>query len=222
LNNNIDNYIVTATGTTPELDGEVDLQFDASSQTLIQNFTALTGVPYGGFVSTIDYRNLANNIPQLYPGTDPLYTGETITAKALGPSVTAVGQIQRGQLCRWRYDSTATDWGFELVSGRGADSTYLLAIAVSNILAGDTGTFLLKGFISTSFADLGGSPVDGEPLYIQSSGSPFGRMANAASWAGTSGTDIYRCVGYLLANTSTTGAANIQVIRFNPSTEYLI
>jgi hypothetical protein len=222
LTNNVNDYIVTATGGTPELNGEVDLQFDATRQTLIQNASFLTGSPYAAFVSNLDYRVLANTAPSDYPTADPYYTGETINALALGPNVTTATQISRGQLCRWRFDSTANNWGFELITGGTTDSTAMLAIAVSDILDGNTGTFLLKGFISTTYADLGGSPVDGEPLYIQRSSSPFGKITNAASWAGTSGTDIYRCIGYLVASPANTGAANITVIRFNPSTEYLI
>jgi predicted RecA/RadA family phage recombinase len=93
----------------------------------------------------------------------------------------------------------------------------MLAIALEDIYEGQTGTFLLKGFVTTPYVDLGGAR-DGEPLYIQR-GS--GEMTNASAWTGTGGTDIWRCIGYLVSNPATNGT-NVTVIRFDPSTDYII
>jgi hypothetical protein len=93
-----------------------------------------------------------------------------------------------------------------------------LAIALEDINAGAAGTFLLKGFVSTDYVDLATTPVAGEQLFIQRAA---GRMTDNASWGGVSGTDLYRCIGYLMTD-PTGSSGNIDVIRFDPSTDYIL
>jgi hypothetical protein len=96
----------------------------------------------------------------------------------------------------------------------------MLAIALENIGTGSTGTFLLKGFVSTDFLDIS-SPVEGEPIYMQfDTGSQTGRMCNAPAWNGTPTSDTWRCVGYLFMSTVVT-SGGLNIIRFDPSTDYI-
>jgi hypothetical protein len=46
-------------------------------------------------------------------------------------------------------------------------------------------------------------------------------MCEAGAWSGTAGVDVWRTVGYLVAYTGNTGGTK-QVIRFDPSTDYII
>jgi hypothetical protein len=219
MSNNFANYIVTATGTTPELNGEARLGFDDARSTLYQNPGNLPSSQIGGFVSNIE--TTGTLIDSIYP-TDPSYTGETIKALAKGPNL-AGGNINRGQLCYWQY--SAGLFSFDVVNGGGVGgNAHMLAIALEDVANGSEGTFLLKGFVSVfntssgGYLDLSGAVI-GEPLYIDRATN--GYYCNAAAWSGSSGTDLYRCIGYLLTTTAITGGA-FHVIRFDPSTDYIV
>jgi hypothetical protein len=220
MSNNVSNYVVTATGTTPELTGETKLGFDSGRSTLYQNEANLPANSTGGFVSNIETTGML--IDSIYPA-DPSYTGETIKALAKGPNLGA-GAIVRGQLCYWLY--SAGQFSFDVVNGGGVGgNAHMLAIALQDISSGSEGTFLLKGFVSvfntsnSGYLDLVAPITNGEPLYIDRATS--GYYCNAAGWSGTPGTDLYRCIGYLLTTTAETGGS-YHVIRFDPSTDYIV
>jgi hypothetical protein len=177
----------------------------------------------GGFVSNIEAMagGILIDTGGGYP-VDPQYTGETIYALAAGPNMG--GAIARGQLCYWRYDVGTNQYSFDEVDGSGVGSNaHMLAIALQDIAAGSNGSFLLKGFISVADIGSGGhldvaSPVVGEPLYMDRGTN--GRYCNAAAWTGTPGTDIYRSIGYLVTDTAYGG--NYYVMRFDPSSDYIV
>jgi hypothetical protein len=204
------------TGTASTIDGEADLQFESRDSTLAQNLTQLASSPYGGFVSNIDYRKLIVSGTD-YPSND-YYTGETIQAIVAGPNVTANGgTVAQGQLCYWQF--TGGVWSFDLVDGGPSRvNTYMLGIALSSAASGAIITFLLKGFVSTTYVSTSAG-VEGSPLYVQRAN--FGFMCEAGAWSGTPGVDIWRSVGYLVSYTANTGGTK-QVIRFDPSTDYII
>ena len=211
-------------GTASTLDGEQDLQFDGTTLTQNNSTFTLPNTPLGGFVSNLNSYNLydVNQYPKNFN-----YTGETIQAIAFGQNVGSIGAIQPGQLCAWNYDLTNNIWGFDIVIGGGGGlNTYMLAIALEQIPNSQTGTFLLKGFVSTTHLDISGSVRSGSPLYIQYDSTPgpsanSGRMTDPASSASTTG-HIWRCVGYIITNTGLYNPpSDYHVIRFDPSTDYI-
>jgi hypothetical protein len=213
------------TGNPATLNGETDLRFDGITLTQNQGAGSLPPNPLMGIVSNIDGPTLYSTAK--YANANALnYTGETIVAEVRGP-ITDPGNgggnlIRRGQLCCW--NKWGGSHGFDLTDGgAGGSNTFMLAIALEDITYGQQGTFLLKGFVSTSFLDMGGAPRPGCQLFMQkSSGAGFeGRMADVGSWAGTGGTDVFRCIGYLVSDTASSGGG-IDVIRFDPSTDYII
>jgi predicted RecA/RadA family phage recombinase len=220
LNNDVDNYIATMTGIGNTLQGETDLRFDGYTLTQNNAQAPLPTVALGGIISNIDYRNFIQ--PTEYPAATT-YTGETMTARAYGVNVTSVGLIRAGQLCFWNYDATIPFWGFDIADGSvtNVGNTFMLAIALEDITLGDSGVFLLKGFVSTPYINIAGGAREGSPLYIQRSSTPFGYVTDVASWTGTSGTDIWRCIGYLVSNKNNT-TGSLSVIRFDPSQDYLV
>ena len=46
-------------------------------------------------------------------------------------------------------------------------------------------------------------------------------MTITANWTGTSGTDVWRCVGYYFASTTVNGTS-LEIVRFDPSTDYIV
>ena len=203
------------TGTASTLDGEADLQFESRDSTLIQNMSILPSTPSGGFISNIDSSKLLSS--SNYPSA-PYYTGETIQARIVnGPNVGGVGNIRYGQLCYWCNVSGV--WGFDMVDGGPSGiNTCMLAIALADGNIGDNIVFLLKGFVSTGYVNLGSSR-EGAPLYIQKAN--FGYMCESGAWSGSVGVDIWRSIGYLVSTGANTGGT-LEVIRFDPSSDYTI
>jgi hypothetical protein len=210
------------TGTTATLNGETDLRFDGITLTQNQGVGALPATPLGGIVSNIDAGLLYSTVK--YANVATLnYTGETIEARATGPVLSGSGGlIRRGQLCCWNF--SGGNFGFDLTDGLATgNNTFMLAIALEDITSGSVGTFLLKGFVSTLYLNLSGSPRAGCQLFMQAYTNPGteGTMTEAATWNGTGGTDLFRCIGYLVADTGSSGGG-INVIRFDPSTDYIV
>jgi hypothetical protein len=212
---------MTATAST--LDGEIKLQFTSSSSdggTLTQNKPSLSAGDLYGFVSNVSSSNIINDYKSNFS-----YTGETIIAKNMSG-----GGITAGQLCTWFYNNTANQYGFNLADSLGSPrpdtNTGVLAICLGDtsgqtVSDGSIGVFLLKGFVSSNYININGA-TDGEPLYIQSSTTPgaAGDMTIAANWSGSTGNDVWRCVGYLFSVSSTNGGAK-NIVRFDPSTDYI-
>ena len=213
------------TGTSATINGEVNLQFDG--ETLSQNLSSLPSTPLGGFVSNIS--GALFTASNRYPGV-LAYSGETITARALGPNVTSNGGVARGQLCYW---TSENGYAFDIVSGSGLGvgggavpegNTHMLAICLQDLDVGGMGEFLLKGFVSvpdtqsSGFLTLGSS-VDGAPLYMDRGN--WGYYCDRSGWSGSPGNDIFRCIGYLVSKPSLT-TGYFYVIRFDPSTDYIL
>jgi len=200
------------TGTASTLDGEPNLQFDG--ETLYQQPPGVTiaNLPFGGITSNISSVILTN--VNRYP-TLPRFTGEVIYGENIGsPAIT------RGEVCYWSYNGTS--FGFKATDISVIQSTFMLGLALEDITGGSFGQFLLKGFVSipANFIDLGGGGSDGEPLYLTN--TPSGYLSNATRWGGTPGTHYYRCIGYLVGQVGSISGSSNQVIRFDPSTDYIL
>ena len=167
----------------------------------------------GGITSNISSVILTN--VNRYP-TLPRFTGEVIYAENIGgPTIT------RGEVCYWSYNGAS--FGFKATDINIIQSTFMLGVALEDIPGGSNGQFLLKGFVSlpASVVDLGGGGgTDGEPLYLTL--TPNGGVSNANRWGGTSGTHYYRCIGYLVGQIVSISGASYHVIRFDPSTDYIL
>ena len=212
------------TGTASTLDGESKLQFTSSSSngsTLTQNKEFLASGNLYGFVSNVSGSDILNDYK-----TNFSYTGETIVARNVNPS-----GIAAGQLCVWCYDTGSTTYGFKLADSTGPAlpgvNTGMLAICLGTtssqtVSSGGSGTFLLKGFVSSNKINVNGA-TEGEPLYMQANngGGAAGDMTITANWTGTSGTDVWRCVGYYFASTTVNGTS-LEIVRFDPSTDYIV
>jgi hypothetical protein len=202
------------TGTASNLDGEPNLQFDG--ETLYQQPPGVTiaNLPFGGITSNISSVILTS--VNKYP-TLERFTGEVIYGENIGgPTIT------RGEVCYWSYDA-ANGFGFRATDISVIQSTFMLGLALEDVAGGGFGQFLLKGFVSipANFIDLGSGGSDGEPLYLTN--TPPGYLSSAGRWGGTPGAHYYRCIGYLVAQIGSVGgsAAN-HVIRFDPSTDYIL
>jgi hypothetical protein len=200
------------TGTASNLDGESDLRFDG--ETLYQQVPAgtIATTPLGGITSNIN--STLFTASSKYPGV-PRFTGEVIYAENIGgPTIT------RGEVCYWSYN--ATSFGFKATDINIIQSTFMLGVALEDVNGGAFGDFLLKGFVSlpASVVDLGGGGgTDGEPLYLTLT---VGAVSNANRWGGTPGNHYYRCIGYLVTQLVSISGSTYHVIRFDPSTDYIL
>jgi len=212
------------TGTASTLDGEAKLQFTSSSSngsTLTQNKAILATGNLYGFVSNVAAPDILNDYKSSFS-----YTGETISSKNVSPS-----GIAAGQLCVWVYDASFSGYGFKLADSVGpavpAVNTGMLAICLGNtssqtVSSGGSGSWLLKGFVSSNKILVNGA-TDGEPLYMQANvgAGAAGDMTTAGNWTGAPGADVYRCVGYYFATTTVNGTS-LEIVRFDPSTDYIV
>ena len=223
LNDNVNNYIATMTGTASTLDGEIGLQFD--KETFFQQSPTLTlaNTQKGGFVSNINGSLFTTT--SRYP-SNFFYTGETIYAKNVDINNNT---FSVGQVVAWWFNTGLPGYGFTLTDSVGGNvyNTAMLAVCLQDIGFGNSGHFLLKGFVSiptplTDLQDAGpGRGIDGTPLYLYPTGN--GMICDPGGWAitGAPGVDYYRSVGYLVTQTLRTSGA-YHVIRFDPSTDYII
>jgi hypothetical protein len=197
MNNNVDNYVVTATGTTPELNGELNLQFDGT--TLVQEAGSILGsTPFGGIASLISTATLAS-----FTGGDK-YTGETM----LGSSA---DQITYGSLVVMDGATGGNNMipTWYLADATGSQKTRaenMLGIALNSATPGAQLHVLLYGFVSNAYAQ--GSADNGVPLYMSDTPGQITRTP-------PSGTGEYvRLIGYVFST-------DWPVIRFWPDNTWV-
>jgi hypothetical protein len=138
INNNVDNYLITATGTANTLNGESGLTFDGTTLTVANN----------AVITAIDVRNdPSTTIGQYAPGA---HMGRDWPA-AGGPALTA-GNIV--------YFSGSSQWVNAQANATGS-STRVLGVVTD---AADPNEILLQGTITIN-TDLASYSV-GQPVYL--------------------------------------------------------
>ena len=148
INNNVDNYLITATGTANTLNGESGLTFDGTTLTVGGN----------AVITAIDVRNdPSTTIGDYAPGSHMARDWPA----AGGPSLTA-GDIV--------YFSGSSHWDAAVASATGS-STRVLGVVTSNA---DPNEILLQGTVTIS-TDLATYQV-GQPVYLNP--NQAGRVTN--------------------------------------------
>jgi len=138
INNNVDNYLITATGTANTLDGESGLTFDGTTLTVANN----------AVITAIDVRNdPSTTIGQYAPGA---HMGRDWPA-AGGPALTA-GNIV--------YFSGSSQWTNAQANATGS-STRVLGVVTDNA---DPNEIVLQGTVTIN-TDLATYQV-GQPVYL--------------------------------------------------------
>lgn len=202
INNNVDNFLLTATGTADTINGETSFRCDG---------TTLEAAGY------VEYKpdNLGRS-GELY---DASSSGQyEITAKA-----------SSGDVIRIPKASVTTEFKvYTLDTGTGAGAAVLLSAASSStnidqiaMIAPNTGTkvveFYLRGMLTVPVSSVNGtfSNSHGDRLYLDPSSS------GVLTLTPPTGSSTYRrMMGYVISNV-TISSVNYYIIWFDPSPEYV-
>lgn len=202
INNNIDNFLLTATGTANTINGETSFRCDG---------TTLEAAGY------IEYK------PDSLGRSGELYDASSsgryeITAKA-----------SSGDVIRIPKASVTTEFKvYTLDTGTGAGAAVLLSAASSStnidqiaMIAPNTGTkvveFYLRGMLTVPVSSVNGtfSNSHGDRLYLDPSSS------GVLTLTPPTGSSTYRrMMGYVISNV-TISSVNYYIIWFDPSPEYV-
>ena len=197
LTSNTNNYVVTATGTTPELNGEARLQF---------NGTTLTQDP-GSYISSTALGGIASftNRTTLASYTNANFTGETIIGYSND-------QITEGELIVMKnFDAPNGNMtpSWYRADATGTDTTLaenMLGIALNTAPPGQDVHILLAGFHSNTAGS--GSMGNGVPLYMSTTPGAITRVEP------TGAGEYVRLVGYVYSQ-------DYPIIRFWPDNTWV-
>jgi hypothetical protein len=225
LNNNTNNNLVTMTGTASTLDGESDLQFDATNSTLFQNSNVsgntLGSTPKYGISSFIDTQ-------QMFNSDTGMWNGECITGQIDLTIKSGQTSVSFGQILYCTSDGiNQAVWDLANAATQSAESKNLLGVCLTD-LSSQTGTvdILLKGFICVTHSTIYNIAWNygnaGNPLYLAAEDSSIGIEAWGAatfdlSNGFTASQSVVRVIGYFLGGSiGTSGSDFYPVIRFDP------
>jgi hypothetical protein len=192
INNNTDNYIVTATGTTGTLNGETNFRIDSGELSVgVNGYITFTPAD-GGRKSGIHYDADAD-----FETTSSLFMGTTVKVGAT--LSTTAGKLYNlsGSWAEADASSVSTATGF-------------LGVALQTAT---TNTFLKEGMYNLLSTQVGGTYSAGTPLYISETGGTITFTAPTTSGA------IVRIIGHAID--SYTSGTTWYKIYFDPSNDWL-
>jgi hypothetical protein len=184
INNNVDNYLITATGTANTLNGEANLQFNGSAFTITGSLTVITGSSIEFQVTNTGVR-IGNIISDIHTITGSLNISGSVTGSLFGTASYATQALSASWAPGGGGGSAPTAVTFNRVTG---SYTFALTDAGKTIeVSGSTNTtynLTVPPASTTNFAD--GTFIDvvlygtGSIQFVTGSGVTF-RSAN--SWA---------------------------------------
>jgi hypothetical protein len=192
INNNIDNRIVTATGTANTLNGEANFTINSGEFNIGQNGYITYTPGESGSKSGVYY-----DVDGNWESTSTLFAGTTVK---VGTAIsTTAGKLYNlsGSWAESDANATSTSTGF-------------LGVALDT---GTTNTFLKEGIYSLLSTQVGGSYVAGAPLYIS-------ETAGAVTFTPPTTTGaVVRIIGHAID--SYTSGTTYYKIYFNPSHNWI-
>ena len=228
IQNNVDNYVMTGTGTPGTINGEANLTFDGSKLTIDNGSTidARNSFPvtrlYWDGVDTLSAGGDRTNLTYVFDQGISAITDWTEITSTLWQSLlvngnilsqaTAGATITAGQIV---YLDTTGQWKLADADAEST-STPLLGIAITSANSGQRMGVLLSGTISTSYHDQVATPATaGLPLYISTT------AGNVTQTQPTGTGDVVRLVGHNFVGISG-GRGNVAVIFFRPDQTWTV
>jgi hypothetical protein len=226
--NNVDNYVMTGTGTPGTINGEANLKFDGSKLTIDNGSTidARNSFPvtrlYWDGVDTLSAGGDRTNLTYVFDQgisaitdwneiTSTLWQSLLVNGNILSQA-TAGATITAGQIV---YLGTGGTWSLADADAEST-STPLLGIALTSATGGQRMGVLLSGTISTTYHDQVATPATpGLPLYISTT------AGNVTQTQPTGTGDVVRLIGHNFVGISG-GRANVAVIFFQPDKTWTV
>jgi len=200
INNNTDNYLITATGTANTLNGEANLQFDGSTLTLS-----------GSLINNISFQNLDTLLSRAYNNAEVgSYSGEVLSYQSgkFGFDIDTNNPPSLGDLL---YLNTDGIW--YLVDQTSNSSTKKLGFYIQNINTSNYG-ILIDGYMVLNENEIL-SYGYGESIFITGSAPvTFTTVPNDITGPG-----YIRNIGHLHYNNNST-YPGWWVLRFKPSNDW--
>lgn len=199
INDNTDNYLLTASGTANTINGESNLQW-------VQNSLQVSG--------SIEYQ------PDAY-----VRRGEVYDATEQGPYMDASGN-SAGDIMLWLKNGSVTNFKVHTMNSAGApelldassSSTNISQIAgITVVTVSSTSAFYIRGLVSVPETSVNGtfSNSYGDPLYLDPSN------AGVLTIDAPTASGVYRRhMGYVI-NRSLISSVQHYLIWFDPSPEYV-
>jgi len=200
INNNTDNYLLTATGTANTINGEGNLRFDGTEL---------------GVSGYLEYQPDAN-----------VRYGEFYDGSENGPYMGASGN-SAGDLMLWVKDGSVAAFKVHTINGAGgqpelldasSSSTNINQIAGITVIASSTSSsFYVRGMVTIPQAAVNGtfSSSYGDPLYLDPASAGVLTLT-----APTTSNAYRRQMGYLV-NKVVISTVTYYIIWFDPSPEYV-